>query len=72
MPYHPPNNLANRPLVVLGAGTLGRRIALMQASSGNEVRVVDTSRQVLEEAKAYLESELSGLPSPTFRPTEAL
>jgi 3-hydroxybutyryl-CoA dehydrogenase len=65
MSYHLPHHLENRSLAVIGAGTLGRRIALMQASGGSEVRLMDTSRQVLEEAKAYLASEFSGLLSPT-------
>jgi 3-hydroxybutyryl-CoA dehydrogenase len=61
MKYLVPNELESRPLVVVGAGTLGRRIALMQATGGAEVRIVDPSRQALDEAKAYIESELSGL-----------
>ncbi|WP_286833387.1 hypothetical protein [Sphingobacterium sp. UBA7038] len=30
-----------RPMVVLGAGTLGRRIALMLCTQGAEVRIYD-------------------------------
>lgn len=56
-----PNHLESRPLVVIGAGTLGRRIALIQATGGSEVRVVDTSRQVLQEAQVYLTAELPKL-----------
>jgi 3-hydroxybutyryl-CoA dehydrogenase len=61
MSYHLPHNWETRPLVVLGAGTLGRRIALVQARGGSEVRLVDPSRKVLDEAKAYLASELPAL-----------
>jgi 3-hydroxybutyryl-CoA dehydrogenase len=65
MQYIVPKELESRPLVVVGAGTLGRRIALVQATAGAEVRLVDSSRQALEEAKAYIESELPGLLSGT-------
>ena len=34
-------NPTTRPTAVIGAGTLGSRIALMLASSGGEVRVYD-------------------------------
>jgi 3-hydroxybutyryl-CoA dehydrogenase len=65
--YHIPEDLESRPLVVVGAGTLGRRIALMQATDGGEVRLVDISIRVLAEAKTYIESELPGLVSATNR-----
>src|SRR4051794_2711843 len=69
MNYLVPEELEHRPLVVVGGGTLGRRIALMQARAGAEVRVVDRSRKALEEAKAYIESELPLLiPEPDKRP----
>ena len=61
MSYQIPDSLESRPFVVIGAGTLGRRIALVQATCGQEVRLVDNSRRALEEAKAYIESELPGL-----------
>jgi 3-hydroxybutyryl-CoA dehydrogenase len=59
-----PHHVETRPLVVIGAGTLGRRIALMQATGGSEVRLVDTSAQVLQEAGDYLGAELSKLRPP--------
>ncbi|MFL6449582.1 MAG: 3-hydroxyacyl-CoA dehydrogenase family protein [Bryobacteraceae bacterium] len=65
MEYLSPKDLESRPLVVVGAGTLGRRIALMQATAGAEVRLVDPSRGALEEAQAYIESELPELVSAT-------
>jgi 3-hydroxybutyryl-CoA dehydrogenase len=58
-----PDNVETRPLVVIGAGTLGRRIALIQMAGGGEVRLVDQSRQVLEQAQAFVEAELPGLTS---------
>jgi 3-hydroxybutyryl-CoA dehydrogenase len=51
----------NRPAVVVGAGTIGRRIALMFATGKNEVRLVDSSPQALVDAQAYIEKQLPGL-----------
>ena len=45
---------ADRPVVVVGAGTLGRRIALMWASQGGEVRLVDPDAGQREAAVAYV------------------
>jgi 3-hydroxybutyryl-CoA dehydrogenase len=56
-----PHDVETRPSVVIGAGTLGRGIALMQATGGNEVRLVDTSAQALQDARAYLHTELPKL-----------
>ncbi len=47
--------------MVVGAGTLGRRIALVQASTGDQVRLVDRSSQALEQAKTFIESALPSL-----------
>src|SRR3954453_1275798 len=56
-----PHDAETRPSVVIGAGTLGRGIALVQATCGSEVRLVDTSAQALRDASAYLRSELPKL-----------
>jgi 3-hydroxybutyryl-CoA dehydrogenase len=63
--YYPSDNLESRACVIVGAGTLGRRIALMQATGGGEVRLVDTCSRALDEAKAFIESELPNLLSST-------
>lgn len=60
-----PRDVEARPSVVVGAGTLGRGIALMQASEGNEVRLVDTSVQALQDARAYLVAESPKLVRPS-------
>jgi hypothetical protein len=39
MAFSLPENIANRPITILGAGTLGSRIALMLATRGAEVRL---------------------------------
>ncbi len=45
---------AGRPVTVVGAGTLGRRIALMWGSQGGEVRLVDPDAGQREGAVAYV------------------
>ena len=50
-----------RPTAVIGAGTLGSRIALMLASSGGEVRVFDAKATQLEGAERFIDSELPKL-----------
>ena len=47
-----------RPIAVLGAGTLGRRIALMFSTRGGVVRLFDASADSLAAARAYVEEEL--------------
>ena len=47
-----------RPVAVIGAGTLGRRIALMFATRGGEVRVFDASTEQREDARGYIEHKL--------------
>ncbi len=51
-------NTPERPIAVLGAGTLGRRIALMFATRGGVVRLFDTSADSLADARTYLDKEL--------------
>jgi 3-hydroxybutyryl-CoA dehydrogenase len=50
--------IEHRPVAVVGAGTLGRRIALMFATRGGEVRVHDAAAEQREAAVAYIESRL--------------
>jgi 3-hydroxybutyryl-CoA dehydrogenase len=49
---------ADRPAAVVGAGTLGRRIALMLATRGGEVRVVDPDADSRAAAGAFVEQQL--------------
>ena len=39
MSFNLPTDLEHRPVAVIGAGTLGRRIALMFAAHGAEVKI---------------------------------
>ncbi|HWU22332.1 MAG TPA: 3-hydroxyacyl-CoA dehydrogenase family protein [Nocardioides sp.] len=50
--------LADRPIAVIGAGTLGRRIALMFATGGGTVRVCDLDAGQRADAAAYVEEQL--------------
>ncbi len=51
-------DLLRRPSAVIGAGTLGRRIALMLATQGGEVRIFGRAPERREAAKAYVEHRL--------------
>ncbi|KAJ6597520.1 3-hydroxyacyl-CoA dehydrogenase-like protein [Mycena vulgaris] len=58
MPYTAPSSLAGKPFVVLGAGTLGRRIAMMWLTQGEIVHLVDPSAKALAEATQYITENL--------------
>ena len=45
MSFNVPTNFASRPVAVIGAGTLGRRIALMFAAHGVDVRIYDLAEE---------------------------
>jgi 3-hydroxybutyryl-CoA dehydrogenase len=53
-----PSSIAGRPVAVVGAGTLGRRIALMLATRGGEVRISDPAPEQRAAAVAYVEQVL--------------
>lgn len=50
--------ITKRPIAVIGAGTLGRRIALMFATGGGTVRVCDLDATQRESAAAFIEEQL--------------
>ncbi|WP_399088452.1 3-hydroxyacyl-CoA dehydrogenase family protein [Streptomyces sp. BBFR2] len=58
MTFTLPTAPENRPVAVIGAGTLGRRIALMFATRGGLVRVYDPAAEAGDAARAYVEKEL--------------
>ncbi|KAE8765497.1 3-hydroxyacyl-CoA dehydrogenase family protein [Georgenia thermotolerans] len=58
MTFTLPTNIENRPAAVIGAGTLGRRIALMLADRGGLVRIYDLSADARDAAKAFVEEQL--------------
>jgi len=55
-----PTDLASRPVALIGAGTLGRRIALMFAAHGAGVRIYDLSE---EQGRIAVEYVTDGLPA---------
>jgi 3-hydroxybutyryl-CoA dehydrogenase len=54
MPYMLPSDADQRPVAVLGAGTLGARIALMFAAGGSAVRIFNRSIHRAEAAKRFV------------------
>ena len=54
-------DIRNRPVAVIGAGTLGRRIALMFASRGGMVRIHARRAEQRDEARAYVAEALPKL-----------
>ncbi|ORA79241.1 3-hydroxyacyl-CoA dehydrogenase family protein [Mycobacterium malmoense] len=61
MSYSPPTNIENRPITIVGAGTLGRRIALTYATRGGVVRIYDISDDPLDDAKKFIDGQLPAL-----------
>lgn len=61
MQYSLPANAAERPIVVVGAGTLGRRIAAVFAAGGSDVRIADLQESQREAALAYISETLPEL-----------
>ncbi|MBV9319570.1 MAG: 3-hydroxyacyl-CoA dehydrogenase family protein [Mycobacterium sp.] len=56
-----PTNFASRPVAVIGAGTLGRRIALMFAGHGAEVKIYDLAEAQCHAAVDYVSQNISAL-----------
>jgi 3-hydroxybutyryl-CoA dehydrogenase len=54
MSFNVPTNFASRPVAVIGAGTLGRRIALMFAAHGAEVKIYDLAEAQRHAALDYV------------------
>jgi 3-hydroxybutyryl-CoA dehydrogenase len=58
MPYTLPADVDERPVVIDGAGTLGRRIASVYAAGGSDVHIFDLSAQQREATRDYVEENL--------------
>ena len=58
MAYSLPDDVDQRPVVLDGAGTLGRRIATVFAAGGSDVRIFDTSAEQREAARDYVEEHV--------------
>jgi 3-hydroxybutyryl-CoA dehydrogenase len=61
MSFNVPTDFSSRPVTVIGAGTLGRRIALMFAAHGAEVRIYDLSEDQRRHAIGYVTQNLPAL-----------
>ena len=61
MTFTLPRDTATRPIAVLGAGTLGRRIALMLATRGAEVRLWARSAATRDAGAAFATEHLPAL-----------
>jgi len=61
MTFQLPDRIDTRPIAILGAGTLGRRIALMMATRGAEVRLYDPNAEVRDAGVAYAREQLPGV-----------
>ena len=53
MPYSLPPNADERPIAIVGAGTLGQRIAAVYAAGGSEVRIFDSSPDQRDAATTF-------------------
>ncbi|KAF7586465.1 hypothetical protein BBP40_008825 [Aspergillus hancockii] len=56
--WQPPQDYRNRPVAVLGAGVLGRRIGCIWASAGFSVRIRDPNSQQLTDALHYVQENV--------------
>ena len=54
MTYTLPDDVDARPVTIIGAGTLGRRIAAMYAAGGSEVRIVDPAEDQRASAQDFV------------------
>jgi 3-hydroxybutyryl-CoA dehydrogenase len=61
MSFNVPTDFSSRPVAVIGAGTLGRRIALMFAAHGADVRIYDLSEEQRHAAVDYVTESLPAL-----------
>ena len=59
MTYTLPDDVDERPISIVGAGTLGRRLALVYAAGGSDVRIFDLSAEQREAARDYVEEHVT-------------
>lgn len=67
MAYQPPTDWQDRPICVLGAGVLGRRIAACFIAAGHHVVIRDPSEKARTDALAYLSTNISSFTALTHR-----
>jgi 3-hydroxybutyryl-CoA dehydrogenase len=54
-----PADVDQRPVVIDGAGTLGRRIAAVYVGGGSDVHIFDLSEEQRQAARDYVEENLA-------------
>src|SRR5918994_2301459 len=54
-----PADVDQRPVVIDGAGTLGRRIAAVYAAGGSDVHIFDLSAEQRQAARDYVEEHVA-------------
>jgi len=59
MAFTLPVDVDQRPVVIDGAGTLGRRIASVYAAGGSDVRIFDISAEQRDAARDYVEEHIA-------------
>jgi 3-hydroxybutyryl-CoA dehydrogenase len=59
MPYTLSADVDERPISIVGAGTLGRRLALVYAAGGSDVQIFDLSAEQREAARDYVEEHVT-------------
>ncbi|KDN71481.1 putative 3-hydroxyacyl-CoA dehydrogenase [Colletotrichum sublineola] len=59
--WTPPDDPTSRPVVILGAGVLGRRLAVMWASTGRPVVLHDVDQGALTSAIVYIADALAAV-----------
>jgi 3-hydroxybutyryl-CoA dehydrogenase len=59
VPYTLPADVDERPVIIDGAGTLGRRIAAVYAAGGSDVRIFDLSAEQRQAARDYVEEHIA-------------
>ena len=58
MAYRLPTDADDRPVAVVGAGTLGRRIATVFAAAGSDVHIHDPAAAQREAARAFVDTHV--------------
>ncbi|KAJ5607579.1 hypothetical protein N7537_004198 [Penicillium hordei] len=63
--WEPPRNYRSRPVAILGAGVLGRRVGCIWASAGFDVKIRDPSAQQRADGIAYIEENVQSYSAKT-------
>jgi 3-hydroxybutyryl-CoA dehydrogenase len=58
MTYVLPADIGQRPVTIVGAGTLGRKIAAVYVSGGADVHVHDTFGEQLDECREFVANNI--------------